>query len=114
VGHSTGCAFLTRWLGDNKQKIKKLILVAPYIKDDGIAIWLKAFVNFQLNNSLNNYSKKISIFYDEEDMQGIIESVKLLNENLDCQLIKLKDHGHFTQEDMGTNEFPELLKEILG
>jgi predicted alpha/beta hydrolase family esterase len=29
VGHSRGCAFLVRWLGDSKKKIKKLILVAP-------------------------------------------------------------------------------------
>src|SRR3990167_5671396 len=30
VGHSCGCAFLVRWLGESKQKIKKLILVAPW------------------------------------------------------------------------------------
>ncbi len=29
VGHSCGCAFLVRWLGETKKRIKKLILVAP-------------------------------------------------------------------------------------
>ena len=30
VGHSCGCAFLVRWLGETKQKISRLILVAPW------------------------------------------------------------------------------------
>ena len=30
VGHSCGCAFLVRWLGETKKKIYKLILVAPW------------------------------------------------------------------------------------
>ena len=30
VGHSCGCAFLVRWLGESKQKIDTLILVAPW------------------------------------------------------------------------------------
>jgi len=30
IGHSCGCAFLVRWLGETKQKVKKLILVAPW------------------------------------------------------------------------------------
>jgi len=36
VGHSCGCAFLVRWLGESKKKIHKLILVAPWkINDKG-------------------------------------------------------------------------------
>lgn len=30
IGHSCGTTFLTRWLGDSKQKVAKLILVAPW------------------------------------------------------------------------------------
>ena len=30
IGHSCGCAFLVRWLSETKQKIKQLILVAPW------------------------------------------------------------------------------------
>src|SRR3989344_454757 len=30
IGHSCGCAFLVRWLGESKRKINKLILVAPW------------------------------------------------------------------------------------
>ena len=28
------------------------------------------------------------------------------------KIIELNNHGHYTLDDMGTNEFPELLKEI--
>src|SRR5438105_2014524 len=34
IGHSCGGAFLVRWLGDSKQKIAKLILVAPWKMSD--------------------------------------------------------------------------------
>ena len=34
IGHSCGAAFLIRWLGDTKRKIKKLILVAPWVLPD--------------------------------------------------------------------------------
>ena len=30
IGHSCGCAFLVRWLGESKKKVAKLILVAPW------------------------------------------------------------------------------------
>tara|TARA_Y100000034_G_scaffold22119_1_gene25492 strand:+ start:627 stop:998 length:372 start_codon:yes stop_codon:yes gene_type:complete len=30
IGHSCGCAFLVRWLGETKQKIHQLILVVPW------------------------------------------------------------------------------------
>jgi len=39
VGHSCGCAFLVRWLGESKQKVKRLILVAPWkVYKDGDAL----------------------------------------------------------------------------
>src|SRR3990172_5435151 len=30
IGHSCGTAFLVHWLGETKQKISKLIMVAPW------------------------------------------------------------------------------------
>ncbi|MBN1916171.1 alpha/beta hydrolase [Candidatus Dojkabacteria bacterium] len=30
IGHSCGCAFLVRWLGETKRKIFKRILIAPW------------------------------------------------------------------------------------
>jgi hypothetical protein len=36
-----------------------------------------------------------------------------VHEKLGGKLINIKGKGHFTFDDMGTEEFPELLEEIL-
>lgn len=113
IGHSAGCAFILRWLMESKKKVNKVILVAPYLKDDGIANWLKPFVDFNFDKAINEFCKEIIIFYDAADMAGIVESVKLAKEKFSPKIIALKNYGHFTLEDMGTEEFPELLEEIL-
>src|SRR3989344_146874 len=33
IGHSCGCAFLVRWLGETKQRINKLILVTLFFSN---------------------------------------------------------------------------------
>jgi len=47
IGHSCGCAFLVRWLGETKQKINKLILVAPWKIPDGDDECKKSFIIIQ-------------------------------------------------------------------
>ena len=47
VGHSCGCAFLVRWLGESKQRIKKLILVAPWKIPDGNDSFRKKFYEYR-------------------------------------------------------------------
>ena len=49
IGHSCGSAFLVRWLGDTKQKISKLILVAPWkVADEGNDVQ-KAFYEYPID-----------------------------------------------------------------
>lgn len=57
IGHSAGCAFLVRWLGENKQKVKKLILVAPWkIAGEGDAE-RKAFYEYTIDKDIRKDSK---------------------------------------------------------
>ena len=48
---------------------------------------------------------------DDEEEEGK-KSLKIYHEALGGKVIELKGRGHYTQGDMGTEEFPELLKEI--
>jgi len=41
------------------------------------------------------------------------ESVKIFHKVIGGKIIEIENRGHFTLRDMGTEEFPELLKEIL-
>lgn len=69
IGHSCGCAFLVRWLGETKTKILKLILVAPWkipYRDDGSDI---DFYGYRIDSHIQEYVGDVTIFVadDEED-----------------------------------------------
>jgi len=113
IGHSAGTAFILRWLSENKKKVDKVILVAPSVikwgkYDEG----LSKLKDFKYDSSLRDYFNKLIIFYSNDD-EDIIESAKQIHKRLGGDLINLRDRGHFILSDMETEEFPELLKEIL-
>ena len=114
VGHSCGSAFLVHWLGDTKQKISKLILVAPWkIPDDKEDKIREVFYGYDIDETIKNRVGKIIMFTaDDEDYNGK-ESLKIFNQVLGGEIVELKGRGHYTRGDMGTVEFPELLETIL-
>jgi len=113
IGHSCGTTFLTRWLGDTKQKVAKLILVAPWCIADKDDPYRKAFYEHPIDESIKDRVGEIIMFTaDDEDEDGK-QSAKIFHEKLGGELIELKGHGHYTMGDMGTTEFPELLDKIL-
>jgi predicted alpha/beta hydrolase family esterase len=113
IGHSSGCAFLVRWLGESKQKISKLILVAPWKIPDGNDELIKEFYNYPIENKIKERVNKVIIFTSNDEEEDGKRSAKMFSEALNGEIIELKNHGHFTLGDMGTDKFPELLKEVL-
>jgi len=113
IGHSCGCAFLVRWLGETKQKIHKLILVAPWkIADEGNEAQ-KAFYEYPIDEEIRSRVDEIVMFTaDDEEPEGK-ESLKMYEASLGGKIVELKGRGHYTLGDMGTAEFPELLEVIL-
>ncbi|MFA7253107.1 MAG: alpha/beta hydrolase [Patescibacteria group bacterium] len=112
IGHSRGCAFLVHWLGDSKQKIKKLILVAPWkvsVDDIGEEKLKTKFYDFKIDPSIKDRAGEIVYFTsNDEDIEGK-ESLKIYHDAIGGKIIELPNHGHYTLEDMGTDEFPELI-----
>jgi hypothetical protein len=113
IGHSAGCGFILKWLNENKIKVKKIILVAPYVMGIPEAPFLKDLNIQELDLKLKKYFDEMIIFYSEDDMDCIVHDAKFIHSKLGGKLIKFQNRGHFNLEDMGTNEFPELLEEIL-
>ena len=71
VGHSCGCAFLVRWLGESKQKLSKLILVAPWKIPDKDDEFRKAFYNYPIDSTIRGRVKDIIMFTaDNEEEDG--------------------------------------------
>jgi predicted alpha/beta hydrolase family esterase len=88
-------------------------LVAPSIIIHGKYKNLSDLKKFEYDSSLKRYFNKLVIFYADDDDENIIASAKQVHKKLDGKLVMLKGKGHFVYEDMGTEEFPELLEEVL-
>jgi len=112
VGHSCGCAFLVRWLGETKKKIDKLILVAPWKIPYGGDESTVNFYSYQIDETIKSRVNDIIIFTSNDEEADGKESAKIFHKSLGGEVISLKDHGHFTFGDMGTEEFPELIYNI--
>ena len=113
VGHSCGCAFLVRWLGETNKKIKKLILVAPWKITSPEKKDQKDFYEYKINQALKSNIEEIVYFTADDEESDGKKSLEIYYNALDGKIIELLGHGHYTQEDMGTSEFLELLNEIV-
>lgn len=113
IGHSCGCAFLVRWLGETNRKINKLVLVAPWKINNKNDKWRRFFYDYPINRTIKERIKEIVMFTaDNEEMDGKI-SLDIFHQALDGKIIELKGMGHYCLEDMKTEVFPELLKEVI-
>ncbi len=112
IGHSCGCAFLVRWLGETKRKILKLILVAPWKIPDKNDKFKKAFYEYHIDKTIKSRVKEIIMFTADNEEEDGKKSLSLFHEVLGGKIIELKGRGHYTLNDMKTKEFPELLNEV--
>ncbi|MBU2101287.1 alpha/beta hydrolase [Patescibacteria group bacterium] len=114
IGHSRGGAFLIRWLSENKVKTDKVALVAPSIRDDKKEE--HGFFDFEIDKEFPNRTKGVTVLYSTDDSGSVASTVDTLKKSLegDVEYIEFTNKGHLTFGDMGTVEFPELEKALLG
>lgn len=113
IGTSGGGSFLVRWLSETKKKVKKLILVAPWKISAGGDKIREKFYNYPINPEIKKNVKEIVIFTSDNEKPDGKKSAKIFHDALGGKLIELKNHGHYLLKDMGTEEFPELIKVVL-
>lgn len=112
VGHSCGGGFLLRWLSENKVNAKQLILVAPWLDPERILI--SEMMEFDLDTGIANRVGKINLFYSDNDSGDVNTSVDMVKSKLPkTDMHLLRGLGHFTKNDMGRVDFPELLNQIM-
>jgi predicted alpha/beta hydrolase family esterase len=112
ISHSCGCAFLVRWLGESKAKIKKLILVAPWKIPDGNDEARIKFYTYPIDETIRERIEEIIMFTADNEEEDGKKSLQIFHNALGGKIIELKGRGHYTMDDMGTVEFPELLEII--
>lgn len=113
IGHSCGCAFLVRWLGESKQQINKLILIAPWKIPDKNDKFKRAFYGYSIDETIKSRVKEIIMFTADDEKEFGKKSLKIFHDALGGKIIELQGRGHYIISHMGTEEFPELLKEIV-
>lgn len=118
VGHSCGGGFLLRYFSEHPElSPKKVILVAPWLDGDGYLKELNSesdYFNFEIDPTLAERTQ-LHCIYSTDDEKDILDSVDRIQKELpDIIAHTFTDKGHFTEPDMGTKEFPELLDIILG
>lgn len=110
VGHSCGAGFLIRFLSENNQRVGKVALVAPWI-DPNHTNAPQMFGNWIMNETVAGQTNGMRIFVSSNDEIEILKSVEELKLGIrNIEIQTFTNHGHFTEGDMGTKEFPELLE----
>lgn len=113
IGHSCGCTFLVRWLGETKKNINKLILVAPWKIEESASELKKAFYEFSIDETIKDRVNEIVMFTADDEEEDGKKGLKMFHDTIGGKIISLDGHGHYTLGDMKTEIFPELLDAVL-
>ncbi len=120
VGHSCGSGFLLRWLSEANQNVDKVILVAPWlgsmVGDNNYSTeeFDMNFFDFDFDSNMTQKTRGITVIGSTDDNLGVQMTLTFLHERLkDAKHVMFKNKGHFTLKSLGTEEFPELLEEIV-
>ncbi len=112
IGHSCGCSFLVRWLGETKRKVKKLVLVAPWKIPTNDNQFKKIFYDFDIDETIKSRVNNITMFTADDEAEDGKRGLQMYHAAIGGKIINLEGHGHYTQGDMGTEEFPELIEVV--
>lgn len=120
VGHSCGGGFIVQWLSEHKDvKVDKIVLVAPWLgpigNNESDDEPIGGFFKFDIDSQLSERVNKIVIFNSDNDAESIHDAVKRIRGAIpEAEYREFHNHGHFCSDDLGKNEFPELLEECIG
>mgnify|MGYP001580435694 CR=1 FL=1 len=110
VGLSQGAGAVIKYIIENKKKISKLILIAPARQASVDTPEFTEFYDFQITNDIKKQIKNgVTIFISNDDWPGILDAVKIYEEDLGAKVVRFEDRGHFS---FLIKTFPELVEEI--
>jgi len=114
VGHSTGAGFWIKYLSIHKKlKVDKVVLVAPWLDPDREHT-KNFFDDFEIDPKFPSRTKGVTIFNSDNDQASVQKTVQIVRDQVaDIKYKEFHNYGHFCFEDLKTQEFPELLAEIL-
>jgi predicted alpha/beta hydrolase family esterase len=118
VGHSCGGGFLLRYFSEHPElKPKKIVLVAPWLDLEGYLNEINpdtTYFDFELDTQLA-VRTQIELMYSTDDDGDILSTVKKVKDDFPGMIREhvFTNKGHFTEPDLHSKEFPELVEIIL-
>ena len=113
IGHSCGCAFLVRWLGDTKRSFHTLALVAPWKVPRPGDPGRKAFYEYPIDETIKSRVRRVVMFTSDTEHVDGLKSLEIYHAALGGEITSIPNKGHYISAHMGTHEFPELLDAIV-
>lgn len=114
VGHSGGGGFWLRYLSERPElRVDAVVLVGPWLDPNGTVN--RHFFDFDFDRGLAARTRKLVVFHSRDDSDSVKQSVRRIVESVDgVQLRKFDGLGHFKDDNLGGEHFPELRDELLG
>jgi len=113
VGHSCGGGFLVRWLSETKQKVGRVVLVAPWLDPESEKVIDPNFFDFVIDPEIASRTESLTVMYSADDEPAILKTIDILKSKLNnVHFREYKNKGHFVLGSLNSEKFPELL-EIL-
>jgi len=113
IGHSCGGGFLVRWLSENKVRVEKVALIAPWMNPDH-SNETQMFEGVEIDEDMASRTQALVEFISLDDHQEELDTLKILKSKIKgLQVKEFTDRGHFTFDGVQNNEFPELLEFLI-
>ena len=71
------------------------------------------FYKFPIDSTIKDRVDQITIFTSNNEEEAGKMGAAMFSDALGGEVISLEKHGHYTLGDMGTEDFPELIAEVL-
>ena len=73
----------------------------------------KSFYEYPIDPTIKSRVGEIIMFTADDEEEKGKKNLKIFHQALGGRIIELKNRGHYILDDMGTEEFPELIEAIL-
>jgi predicted alpha/beta hydrolase family esterase len=113
VGHSAGGGFWLQYLSQHPDmNVGKVVLVGPWLDPDHTL--QEDFFAGELDSHLVKQTNGLILFVSDDDSESVQKSVQRITEEIsDITVRNFPGYGHFTYDNLGGVEFPELRDELL-
>lgn len=113
VGHSGGGGFWLRYLCQRPElRVDAVVLVGPWLDPKGTV--RHGFFDFEFDRRLADRTRRLVIFHSHDDSDSVRASVERIMGAVDgVQLREFDGYGHFKDDNLGGERFPELRDELL-